>query len=280
MAKAEQTHKDVHQVITDRIIAQLEAGVVPWQKPWAGCEPKNLVSGKEYRGINLVMLAGGATRYWVTYKQAKDLGGQVRKNEKGTPIVFWKFLEKEDEEANEIKRVPMLRQYTVFNVSQCDGLTALDDEDTTFDHDPIEMAENLVNNMPNRPNIVIGSHEASYSPTSDIVKMPAKNKFTTPEGYYATLFHELGHSTLHASRLGRERASYAKEELVAELTAAYLCGKTGIIQQTIDNHSAYIASWLMALRNDKKLLVQAAGLAQKATDYILNTPPYNYEMAA
>ena len=262
------TKTDAYQVITDRIIAQLEKGVVPWRKPWVGGgAPKNLVSGKEYRGINLLMLADGETPYWVTYKQAQDLGGQVRRGEKGTPVVFWQMLEKENAETGEMTNIPMARYYTVFNISQCDGLTA-PDEQTTFDHAPIKRAENIVNNMPNRPEIKTGN-QASYRPLADIVTMPAKNTFTSPEGYYATLYHELGHSTLHASRLDRENKNYAKEELVAELTAAYLCGQSGITPQTIDNASSYIASWLQSLRNDHKMIIQAASLAQKATDYIL-----------
>lgn len=274
-----QNRKDAYQIITDRIIAQLEAGVVPWRKPWVGGMPKNLTSGKEYRGINIIMLMDGATPYWTTYKQAQDLGGQVRRGEKGTPIIYWQMVDKVDPETGIIDQVPFARYYTVFNACQCDGLELPEDADMSFTHDPIARAEAIIANMPHRPSMKQGVN-AFYRPSDDTVTMPPKEKFSQAEGYYSTLYHELAHSTAHPSRLNRplnaktrtriNHAAYAREELIAELAAAYLCGKSGISPQTIDNSSAYIDNWLQVFMHDSKILVQAASAAQKATDYILD----------
>ena len=279
----EYTPKDSYQVITDRIIAALEAGTAPWRKPWAGgggAEPVNLVSGRAYRGFLNRMLLGLSAHespYWLTYKQAKDLGGQVRKGQHGTPVTFWKWLEREDEDGK-MKRIPFLRYYTVFNTEQCDGLEGKLPEAAAspkFEHDPIETAEGIVAAMPNPPAITNGGGAAYYQPGRDLVNVPLAERFETRAGYYSTLFHELAHATGHKSRLDRNMAgllgshAYSKEELVAEITAAYLCGQAGFVDATLDNSAAYIDGWLKALRNDRRLIVGAASQAQKAADYIL-----------
>ena len=277
---------DVYQIITDRLIAILEAGAVPWRKPWNyGDEigPLNLVSRKHYQGINCFLLACTtfSSPYWLTYRQAEQLGGNVRKGEKGSPVIFWKMYEKEDAAAEDgKKRLPILRYYTVFNVEQCENITSPEPNIATWhEHNPIEAAEAIQLAMPNRPTVEIGGARACYSPLRDHVQIPELFRYECAEEYYCTLFHELAHATGHQSRLNRDSvtgkhffgdAVYSREELVAEMTAAFLCGHCGIENATIHNSAAYIQSWLKALRGDKRLAITAAAQAQKAADYILN----------
>ena len=280
------TSVDVYQIITDRLIGILETGTAPWRKPWnCGSEggPLNLISRKHYQGINCFLLACSpfGSPYWLTYRQANELGGSVGKGEKGCPVIFWKIYEKDDPEAEDgKKRLPVLRHYTVFNVEQCEGITApAPDENTWHEHDPIEVAETVQLAMPNRPTVEIGGIQAYYSPLRDCIQIPELFRYERPEEYYSTLFHELAHSTGHESRLNREGvagshffgdAVYSREELVAEMTAAFLCGHCGIENSTIQNSAAYLQSWIKALRGDKRLAITAAAQAQKAANYILN----------
>ena len=273
----------VYDIITNRIIEKLEAGIIPWHKPWQSAEgmPKNLISKKEYRGINVFMLAvqGYESPYWLSFKQVIEIGGNVKKDEKGTPIVFWNWINNVDDEGNE-NNVPFMRYYTVFNIAQCENIDsskipAITSIHNDFDH--ITECEAIIANMPNCPEIQQGKQRASYNPLSDIVSMPRFDSFDTAEEYYSTLFHELTHSTGHISRLNRLNkdvsrfgdGDYSKEELVAEMGAAFLCGFIGIESITISNSIAYIQGWLNALKDDKKLVIMAAAQAQKAADYIL-----------
>ena len=269
-----------YDVVTDRIIAKLEAGVVPWRKPWSGRAgmPKNLTSGKEYRGVNVFLLhcLGYESPYFLTFNQAKKLGGYVCQGERGCPVVFWKWFEKEDENG-ETKRLPVLRYYTVFNVAQCKDVEAPAIEVPERQHNSIEAAEQLVQAMPNAPEIRHGLRGASYNPTEDAVQMPRPEVFESGEAYYSTVFHELTHSTGHPSRLSRKLETltsfgsrdYSREELVAEMGAAFLCGEVSILETNIEQSAAYIDGWLRRLRNDRRLVVTAAAQAQKASDYIL-----------
>jgi len=286
--------KDGYQAITDRIIAQLENGTVPWSKPWVsagGMWPTSLSSGKPYRGINILtlsitaMLAGYESPYWGTYNQIKERGGQVRKGEHGTEVVLWRPVEKKDQAGDVIDRFMVIRVFVVFNSEQADwpddSRKPKDVERETHDWSPVEACEQIANNMPTRPTVKHGGDRAYYSPTLDYVQMPKRDSFPMAEGYYATLFHELAHSTGHESRLNRDTITlvdrfgserYSKEELVAEMTAAFLCAEAGVenMDGRIEASAAYIESWLKALKNDKKLVVQAAAGAQKAADYILD----------
>lgn len=277
---------DVYQIVTDRIIALLESGVVPWQKPWSAARaPKNLASGKNYRGVNVWMLgcAGFTSPYFVSYKQAQDLGGQVRKGEKSQIAVFWKMLDKKGEDgaqpgevSSKDRQVPMLRYYHVFNVTQCDGLEYPAPEIRLPDFNPIAEAERLANAFPLPPQLTSNEQRAFYSRSEDRVNMPDKRTFETEEAYYGTLFHELTHATGHESRIGRlqdsksgfRSTSYAKEELIAEMGASFMSALAGIEGRTIDNSAAYINSWLGRLKDDRKLVVTAAAAAQKAVDYM------------
>jgi len=277
---------DVYQIVTDKIINLLEQGTVPWRKPWATSNgmPKNLLSQKEYRGINVFLLGYQqySSPYWLTYKQATEKNGIVKKGEKSSLIVFWKLLENQNPDQSESKtngKIPMLRYYSLFNLEQTEGIASPTQEVPTFPFTPIERAERIIKNMPNRPEISYGGNRASYTPLTDKIRMPYEVRFEKSEEVYSVLFHELGHSTGHKSRLARKEVmethefgseSYGNEELVAELTSSMLCGVAGISNQTIDLAASYINGWLNIIKKDKKLIVVAAAQAQKAADYILN----------
>ena len=269
----------IYDQITQRIIDQLEKGTVPWRKPWTVQTglPRNLVSKKTYRGINTLLLHAMhyESPFWLTFRQALELGGNVRKGEKACPVVFWKQLEVRDRETQEAEKIPMMRFYFVFNVAQCDGLKNIPTPAATG---ATTKPDEIIAAMPQRPEIKHGMAKAFYSPSEDMVAMPNRERFNTEAGYHATLFHELIHSTGHNSRLNRPTLTestgfgsnpYCKEELVAEMGAAFLCGQVGIAEQTLENSAAYVENWLTQLQHDKKLIVQAAGQAQRAADFIL-----------
>jgi antirestriction protein ArdC len=271
----------VHDIITEKIIKELEKGSIPWKRPWktSGLLPTNLVSRNAYRGVNVLLLSlsGHESPYWLTYKQAKQLGGSVRKGEKGSMVVFYKTWDREDKATGEVDHIPVMRYYTVFNVSQCDGLTAPPTNETPLDFSPIGACEAIVDNMPAPPAIHHGRERAAYSPMKDEIILPDRERFSSAPEYYSTLFHELAHSTGHKGRLDRDldkmaafgSANYSKEELVAEMGSAFLCGETGIDPATIENSAAYIKGWLSKLRKDKTFLVNACAQGQKAADHIL-----------
>lgn len=288
----ESPHPDVYALVTERITAALEAGTVPWQKPWAtaGGLPRNLASGRPYRGMNVLLLSLGQpfqSPWWLTYKQAQELGGHVRKGERSSIVTFWKFREGkkdtgedgEPDTAAPERRAPLLRYYHVFNLEQCEGIQAPSSaEFTPKEHERIALCEAVVADMPQRPVIQRDPRQACYVPTLDRVGIPDLSRFVTAEDYYATLFHELVHSTGHASRLARPSLGtptpfgtpdYSKEELVAEFGAAFLCAHAGIFPHVADNQAAYINGWLSALKKDKRLLPIAAAQAQRAADFIL-----------
>jgi antirestriction protein ArdC len=271
-------HSTVYSIVTEQILKQLESGVAPWQKPWTTEPPKNLVSKKCYRGINVFLLAsnGYGSPYWLTYKQATERGGHVRKGQHGMRVVFWKIGTRESEDADgetvERKSI-LLRYYTLFNVEQCEGVDSPEGVRTA---NPIEECERIVSGMPNGPTFE-QDYRAWYRPSTDTVGMPARTAFNSPEAYYSTLFHELVHSTGHVSRVGRDgieqlntfgSESYSKEELIAEMGAAMLCGAAGIKRKTLSNSAAYLKSWIDVLKADSHIVVSAASQAQKAADYI------------
>ncbi len=273
----------VYEIITEKIINQLESGVAPWRKPWTCQTPANLLTQKEYRGLNVFTLAsqGFPSRFWLTFNQVSKLGGRIRKGEKSSPVIFWNVGDEREtttqDGTKETSRPFLLRYYSVFNLSQTEGIdisASLLHE--TRANDPIETCEQIVTNMPNPPAFE-QSDRAWYSPSRDVVGMPARGLFHSSEEHYSTLFHELAHSTGHAKRLHRDNfdnpvsfgsESYSKEELIAEMTAAMLCGITGIEQKTLDNSAAYLKTWIARLKSDSRLLVSAASQAQKAADFI------------
>jgi antirestriction protein ArdC len=287
--------QNVYDQVTDRIIAQLELGNIPWRKEWKvsghSSIPSNYTTQKPYRGINILLLLScafdGDARF-LTYKQAQGIGAQVRKGEKGIPIVFWSTFEgKAEAESEDPKRIPFLRTYTVFHVSQCDGIPV----ELPFDapiFEPIPAAQAIADGYLTRENLSLrhGGDQAFYSHI-DYIQMPARESFASPDAYYSTLFHEMAHSTGAPHRLAREKGkafgddAYSKEELCAEFAAAYLCAETGISNALVEtNHAAYIQSWLKALKNDKKMLIGAAQRAQRAADRIANRTQVERETSA
>ncbi|HWR99357.1 MAG TPA: zincin-like metallopeptidase domain-containing protein [Prolixibacteraceae bacterium] len=275
---------DLYEVITQKIIDRLEAGIIPWQKPWqnSGGMPRNLVSGRPYNGINFWLLLASEFKspFYMTFEQALSLGGNIRKGEKSTMVVFWKILEKEKTPGT-VEKTSFLRYYNIFNLEQTEGIdTSRIPEATVHDHDfiPIVEAERVVSQWLDKPKILWGEDHACYIPLRDTVCMPDQRTFLQNERVYSVLFHELVHSTGHRSRTNRHEKikdhsfgseDYSQEELVAEMGAAYLCGLTDITLQTIDNSIAYIQSWIRTFKSDPKVLVLAAAQAQKAVDYIL-----------
>ncbi|MHA7584557.1 ArdC family protein [Paenibacillus vandeheii] len=264
----------IYEMITNRMIELLEKGVVPWRRPWKVGGAVNWKTQKPYRGINTLLLEPGE---YASFKQISEAGGKVKKGEKSEIVVFWTWLEKEDKDGEPVK-IPFLRYYRVFEINrQCEGLQSKRN-DQTFDHDPIEAAERICEGYKDAPPVRFASGRAFYRPADDIVSVPPICDYSKPEEYYSTLFHEHVHSTGHESRLNRSGItelaafgdeSYSREELVAEIGAAMLCGVAGIDNSTIENSAAYVGSWLRKLKDDKKLVVQAAGQAQKAADHIL-----------
>ena len=276
--------------VTSRIIAELEEGRLPWVQPWdsaaCGCTmPQNAGTARRYSGINVLILwaevvaQGYASQRWLTYRQAEAAGGNVRRGEKGTVICYAdRFTPKAEAEAargedRAARQVAFLKRFVVFNIDQCEGLP---DEYIAplVSHDPvlaIAEADTLIAASGARVNI--GGGEAFYSPSHDFIQVPPQAAFYEPINWYRTLIHEAGHWVGHSSRLDRDQTgkfgseAYAKEELVAEMAAAFTCASLGIAPTV--RHSDYSASWLSVLQNDEKAIFRAASQASKASDYLL-----------
>lgn len=279
---------DLYQSVTDRIVAALQEGTAPWVCPWQRSPdqalPANLGSGRHYRGINVLLLNLQALAHgyefnrWLTYRQAQELGAQVRKGERGTQIVFFKMLEIDGStagqahEATDRKVIPLLRSFTVFNAAQIDKLPGhLLPQPQPVNWSPSEEAAHVLND--NQPTLRHGGDRAYYQPNLDLIQLPELWRFEAGEAYYATALHELTHWSGHPDRCnrplqGRQHIeAYAFEELVAEMGSAFLyahCGLQGGLQ-----HANYIDHWLKALQNDRRLIFQAASQAQKACDWLL-----------
>ncbi|MEI8294974.1 MAG: ArdC-like ssDNA-binding domain-containing protein, partial [Alphaproteobacteria bacterium] len=282
------SNKDIYQSVTDRMIAALEAGTVPWKSPYLGTSglPENFVTRKAYRGINvwLLALAGYASPFWLTFKQAQELGGYVRKGEKGSLVVKYGTFEAEDEDSGEVAERMYLKGYTVFNAAQIEGIEFPLPEKRTLPLDTCSEARRILAAMPNPPTLKHGTSTAFYSPAEDTVFMPNMEDITSPETYFLTSFHEHCHSSGALHRLNRKslvenkgmhasRQVYAEEELVAEMGAAFLGAHAGIFEDQSENSAAYLAGWLKALKgaDAKTWIIRAASQAQKAADYILGS---------
>lgn len=284
---------DTYQLVTDRIVQRLEEGTVPWVQSWEispARAPRSVNSGELYRGVNRLMLGieasvkGYGSPYWLTFKEATRRGACVRKGEKGTPIIFWQLYERAKKGSDKTEKVPLLRHYWGFNAQQIEGELGLPELAEAPKHEttPIESAERIVADYLGSPRVKHGSDVACYRPSADEVLMPDPESFVRREDYYNVLFHELTHSTGHSARLNRQDMaamfrfgdrSYSREELTAELGAAFLCSEAGIVDRTVDQSAAYIAGWLRKLRSDKRLVVSAASLAEKAARWILGDRP-------
>ena len=275
---------DIYSAVTDRIIQQMEQGILPWAKPWGGITggAYSGTTGKPYSLLNQMLLSKPGAYY--TFSQIQKLGGSIRKGEKSQMVVFWKQIpvKDQDSQTGEIKEnlIPMLRYYNVFHIDQCDGLACTDIPEEQLHND--EDADSIIKAYLDRSGVTLiqrVSDEAYYSPSRDCVVLPLPEQFKSMEERYSTAFHELAHSTGHQSRLDRLRAtahfgneSYSKEELVAEITATALMNYTGLeTKGTFRNSAAYIQSWLTALRNGKRMIVSASGAASKAFEYIIAT---------
>lgn len=280
--------RDIYQEVTDRIIAALEQGSVPWLRPWrddksgSALEPYNAATGRPYNGINLLVL--GTMPYadlgWITYKQAQELGGQVRKGEKGTGVIFWKFDRVKEEGSDKAKVVPFARMYTVFNVSQCDGI------DTAKLKRPVAPVAGStdMNALATRAGATIrhGGNKAFYTTNGDFVQIPSIEAFKNQDHYQATLAHELTHWTGNEKRCAREFGkrfgdqAYAFEELVAEIGSAFLCARHGIALESLQ-HPQYVANWLEVLKGDKRAIFTASSKAKQAAEFLMAEPAYETE---
>lgn len=290
--------QDVYQRVTDKIVADLKKGELTWVKPWSGGNMEGKVvrplrhNGVPYSGINVLMLCGAAvvpgfaSPFWMTYKQAQELGAHVRKGARGSLVVYANTITRTEEGENgseEERTIPFMKGYTVFNVEQIDGLPAHYHAQAETVIDPAQrnaQAEAFL--AATGATVQHGGNSAHYSSGTDHVQMPVFESFRSPEAYYATLAHELTHWTKHETRLardfGRKRwgdEGYAKEELVAELGAAFLCADLGLTPEPGADHAAYIQSWLTVLKDDKRAIFAAASHAQKAADYLHSLQPKN-----
>ena len=285
---------DLYTEVTTKIVKELEAGRFPWAQPWAARGeaatitaglPKNAQTGRAYSGINILLLWGAAIenglsgQTWLTFRQAKALGGSVMKGERGAMVVYAdKFIPKDEQarvekEGGDAAFVPFLKRYTVFNAAQCEGLPP----ELTAGAKPlpeceaIPRAENLI--KATGADFRIGGDKAFYVPSQDFIRVPPQPAFFEQINYYRTCFHELGHWTGHASRLGREfkgrygSHGYAREELVAEMASAFVCASLSITPTV--RHADYLGAWLEVLKEDNRAIFNAASLASKAADFIL-----------
>jgi antirestriction protein ArdC len=286
--------KDVYQKVTNNILQALEKGVIPWRQPFRSSLspiPVNYSTGKAYRGINVFLLNMACfqfnypTNAWLTFNQARDLGGKVKKGQKSEMVLFWKptlIKEQSVSESGDLvestKEIYFARVYRVFNIEQCEGITNESIDQTPLPR--IESCEQVYANYPEIKPVINLGLSAMYIPKLDQIRIPAMQDFISTSDYYATLFHELVHSTGHISRLNREGIAsaqrsnlvrYSKEELVAEMGASFLCALTGIDnKQLTENAVAYIQNWLEVFKHDKTMVIKAASLAQEATDYLIN----------
>jgi antirestriction protein ArdC len=266
--------------VTASIIAQLEAGAVPWTRPWktfkpgSGVLPINAITGRAYSGVNIPILWGAASKHgfathqWMTFRQSLAAGGHVRKGERGTVVVFTKQISISDEE-DDPETISILRTYAVFNIAQIDDIT-----DRLFVQDigpePLAVAEAFVKKT--GASIRTGGNQAIYIPSADIIRTPSLSSFNDAGSYYATLLHELGHWTAHPTRLDRDLSNrfgtraYAAEELIAELTSAFLCAELGIRGEL--RHAGYIQDWISLLSDDNRAIFTASTRASAAANYL------------
>lgn len=281
------TKRDLHAEITARIVALLDAGTIPWRKPWSetntgfGAMPRNAVTRRAYSGANVVLLWATAQEQcytqprWATFKQIAEAGGNVRKGEKSTPVIYTSSIEKTDEETGKIRRIAFLKSFNVFNIAQCENVDALQEEPAPRIINPGErddIAEAFIAST--GADVRHGEARAYYTTAGDYINLPMFESFSGSPEYYSTAFHELTHWTGASHRLNREfgkrfgDSSYAAEELVAELGSAFVCAEFGLDNDTLDNSAAYIASWKKRLIENDKLFVAAASHASKAVDFM------------
>lgn len=273
------------EIINNRFIELLEKGVAPWRQPWKSRQrglAQNIISGKKYTGCNFFItnFQEYNSSKWGTFQQFKKLGGNVKKGEKGTPIIFYKGLEKENDKG-EKQVIPFARLSYIFNLEQVEGLEVEESRQVPLkNHDLIEHCENVIKNFPlGFPKPQHNEDKAYYNPSRDVINLPELGLFSSPEEYYHTYFHESIHATGHERRLKREEVyktaafgsgAYSKEELVAELGASYMSAHCGIDNHIIENSASYIAGWLKVLKENANFITQASSKAWKAFEYLTN----------
>lgn len=288
---------NVYEIVAEKLIKEMEQGTCPWRKPWVSVPSQNFVSGKPYRGINRLLLAGKAAEtgcpYFATFKQVKELGGKIKKGATSEIAVFFKmWRHKEDEDRNDgiensTPAIPLLRYYRLFSLAQTEGIDWEIPDLPNVDHEPHDRAETIVQEFlkDGGPESRIGGDRASYSPHLDSVRVPSPETFKNSEAYYGTLFHELIHSTGHSSRLSREdlgatfgSKKYAREELTAEIGSSFLLATCGLLTETeTENSSAYLRGWIQELENHPRTAVIAANRAEKAADWVLGIRSHQEE---
>lgn len=276
---------DIYAVITERIMSELEKGNIPWEKPWiaGGNLAVSHATGKPYSLLNQLILDRPGE--YLTFSQVQAAGGRIKKGEKASMVVFWKWLKVKDDETEEEKEIPYLKYFNVFHIDQCEGVKAKHVKPVTLPATPAEAdaaADAIVQDYITREGVklqYVEGNRAFYRPSDDSVTIPERKQFCSTAEFYSTIFHELTHSTGHAKRLNRlsktacfGSENYSKEELVAEIGAAALINRVGLeTASSFRNSAAYVQSWLKALKDDKRLIVSAAGKAEKAVKLILNT---------
>ena len=273
---------DIYAAITDRIIAQMDQGIIPWQKPWISSgKAISHATGKPYSLLNQMLL--GRPGEYLTFRQCQEAGGKVKKGEKSSMVVFWKWIEQEDEETGETKELPFLRYYNVFHIDQCEGITAKHSAENVFPDgvSTVEQAQAIIYDYLSREGVKLLHQEgdrAFYRPSTDEIVLPIRKQFVSTTEYYSTVYHELAHSTGAPTRLNRLSSTaffgsdeYSKEELVAEIASCALVNHVGLETSTsFRNNTAYIQNWLSVLKGDKRFIVSATGKAEKAVNLILN----------
>ena len=272
---------DIYAEITNRIISEMETGIIPWQKPWVasgGCV--SYATGKPYSLLNQMLL--GRPGEYATYQQVQAAGGYVRRGEKAHMVVFWKFLQKEDEETGEVMGIPFLRYYNVFHIDQCEGLKAKHSKPLPQSAEADQKAESIICGYLKSSGVKLNHQQgdrAFYRPSDDTITLPLLAQFHETAEYYSTAFHELIHSTGHTKRLNRIAATayfgseaYSKEELVAEIGASALVNASGLeTAASFRNNASYVQNWLQVLKSDKRFIVSASGKAEKAVALILGS---------
>lgn len=294
---------DSYSKITNAIVAKLQQNIaegnfeMPWVKPWNSCSPMS-IHGHKYRGMNQFLLTFlgrnkegipfSDPRY-ITFDQAKKMGGNVKAGEHGFPVIYWQWIEVEDKDTKLKKSVPFCKGYTVFNVEQTENCNIPELKTDKLDFVPSEKAEEIISSWANKPKVVFGGNRACYNWKIDTVTLPPVENFKSIEDYYSTEWHEFGHATGHPARLDRKTnlefttrtENYSKEELVAQMFSAFMMSECGMnIPAQMDNTAAYVQSWISTFKDDPKMLITAAGLAQKAADYVLGRSYEKLEEAA
>jgi antirestriction protein ArdC len=281
---------DVYQMVTDKIVAVLGEKRIPWHKPWQAIDNQNYESKHRYSGINFLLLQCSEFKspFWITFKGVqKYKDAKIKKGEYSTQVVFWRMVKGEKTDKRGVKTpttFPLLRYYNVFNWEQTEGLKDKMPEFVLKAHSPIAEIDATIQVWLSEKRcapIEWGSNKACYIPDKDVIYMPEKGLFDNEHQYYATIFHEIVHSTKGDNRSGRTKdKGYAFEELVAEIGASFLCHRFGIPEKTIENTKAYCQSWAEKLKNDPKMVVYAAGKAEKAVSYLLGEKENKEEVVA